>query len=124
MARPQRSDVVGLRLLHHHHVGLQLVDPRGKPVLKKPVSFEVGHARAATCFDRGAARFRGRAGAALSHEDLHLTAACLAQLVNAIAPIMTETGGPAWRQTIFHPFMHFSRMGNYAGAGRCVTPGR
>jgi alpha-N-arabinofuranosidase len=24
---------------------------------------------------------------------------------------MTETGGPAWRQTIFHPFAHFSRMG-------------
>jgi len=38
-------------------------------------------------------------------------AACLAQLVNAIAPIMTETGGPAWRQTIFHPFAHFSRLG-------------
>ena len=30
--------------------------------------------------------------------------ACLAQLVNAIAPIMTKPGGPAWRQTIFHPF--------------------
>ncbi len=30
--------------------------------------------------------------------------ACLAQLVNVIAPIMTETGGKAWRQTIFHPF--------------------
>ncbi len=30
--------------------------------------------------------------------------ACLAQLVNVIGPIMTETGGPAWRQTIFHPF--------------------
>jgi alpha-N-arabinofuranosidase len=30
--------------------------------------------------------------------------ACLAQLVNAIAPIMTEPGGPAWRQTIFYPF--------------------
>src|SRR5690606_34194125 len=29
---------------------------------------------------------------------------CLAQLVNVIGPIMTETGGPAWRQTIFHPF--------------------
>jgi alpha-N-arabinofuranosidase len=27
-----------------------------------------------------------------------------AQLVNAIAPIMTEPGGPAWKQTIFHPF--------------------
>ena len=30
--------------------------------------------------------------------------ACLAQLVNAIAPIMTEPGGSAWRQAIFHPF--------------------
>jgi alpha-N-arabinofuranosidase len=24
---------------------------------------------------------------------------------------MTETGGPAWRQTIFWPFLHFSRLG-------------
>ena len=30
--------------------------------------------------------------------------ASLAQLVNVIAPIMTEPGGPAWRQTIFFPF--------------------
>ncbi|HWS33549.1 MAG TPA: alpha-L-arabinofuranosidase C-terminal domain-containing protein [Actinoplanes sp.] len=30
--------------------------------------------------------------------------ASLAQLVNVIAPIMTEPGGPAWRQTTFHPF--------------------
>jgi alpha-N-arabinofuranosidase len=46
----------------------------------------------------------------LNHAD-RVTAACLAQLVNVIAPIMTETGGPAWRQTIFHPFAHFSRFG-------------
>jgi alpha-N-arabinofuranosidase len=46
----------------------------------------------------------------LNHAD-RITAACLAQLVNVIAPIMTETGGPAWRQTIFHPFAHFSRLG-------------
>src|SRR6476659_138413 len=46
----------------------------------------------------------------LNHADRG-TAACLAQLVNVIAPIMTETCGPAWRQTIFHPFAHFSRMG-------------
>jgi alpha-L-arabinofuranosidase len=38
-------------------------------------------------------------------------AACLAQLVNAIAPIMTEMGGPAWRQTIFYPFADFSNLG-------------
>ncbi|MGW4642425.1 arabinosylfuranosidase ArfA [Sphaerisporangium sp. NPDC004334] len=35
--------------------------------------------------------------------------ACQAQLANVIAPIMTEPGGPAWRQTIFHPFALTSR---------------
>ncbi|WP_320127603.1 alpha-N-arabinofuranosidase [uncultured Sphaerochaeta sp.] len=37
--------------------------------------------------------------------------ACLAQLVNTIAPIMTETGGPAWRQTIYWPFYYASKYG-------------
>jgi alpha-N-arabinofuranosidase len=37
--------------------------------------------------------------------------ACIAQLVNVIAPIMTEPGGPAWRQTIFWPFLFASRHG-------------
>ena len=37
--------------------------------------------------------------------------ACLAQLVNVIAPIMTENGGPAWVQPIFYPFMHASNFG-------------
>lgn len=31
-------------------------------------------------------------------------AASLAQLVNVIAPIMTQKGGDAWRQTTFYPF--------------------
>jgi alpha-N-arabinofuranosidase len=39
----------------------------------------------------------------LNHAD-RVTSASLAQLVNVIAPIMTEPGGPAWRQTIFFPF--------------------
>jgi alpha-N-arabinofuranosidase len=39
----------------------------------------------------------------LRHAD-RVRIACLAQLVNAIAPIMTEPAGPAWRQTIFYPF--------------------
>ncbi len=47
----------------------------------------------------------------MNHAD-RVKAACLAQLVNAIAPIMTETGGPAWRQTIFHPFAQASRFGH------------
>jgi alpha-N-arabinofuranosidase len=37
--------------------------------------------------------------------------ACLAQLVNVIAPIMTEKSGGAWRQTIFYPFRDVSRCG-------------
>ncbi len=44
--------------------------------------------------------------------------ACLAQLVNVIAPIMTETGGRAWAQTIFWPFMHASAMGR----GKVLSP--
>jgi alpha-N-arabinofuranosidase len=45
----------------------------------------------------------------LKHAD-RVTSANLAQLVNVIAPIMTEPGGPAWRQTIFHPFAITSRL--------------
>ncbi|MBO5439597.1 MAG: alpha-N-arabinofuranosidase [Clostridia bacterium] len=37
--------------------------------------------------------------------------ACLAQLVNVIAPIMTEDNGDAWVQTIFYPFMYASLYG-------------
>jgi alpha-L-arabinofuranosidase len=36
--------------------------------------------------------------------------ACLAQLVNVIAPIMTEPGGRAWRQTIFFPFADVANL--------------
>lgn len=37
--------------------------------------------------------------------------ACMAQLVNVIAPIMTANGGPAWKQTIYYPYMHASVYG-------------
>ena len=37
--------------------------------------------------------------------------ACLAQLVNVIAPIMTRNGGGCWAQTIFYPYMHASNFG-------------
>ena len=43
------------------------------------------------------------------HAD-RVTAASLAQLVNVIAPIMTEPGGGAWRQTTFFPFAVMSRL--------------
>ncbi len=45
----------------------------------------------------------------LRHAD-RVKIACMAQLVNVIAPIMTSDTG-AWRQTIFYPYMHVSTMG-------------
>lgn len=46
----------------------------------------------------------------LRHAD-RVKVACLAQLVNVIAPIMTENGGGVFEQTIFYPFMHASNYG-------------
>lgn len=47
----------------------------------------------------------------LKHAD-RVKMACMAQLVNVIAPIMTDAhGGGAWKQTIFYPFMHASKYG-------------
>ncbi len=46
----------------------------------------------------------------LKHSD-RVKVACLAQLVNVIAPIMTVTGGGVWKQTIFYPFKYTSVNG-------------
>jgi alpha-N-arabinofuranosidase len=54
--------------------------------------------------------FGGACTSLLNHAD-RVKSACLAQLVNVIASIMTETGGPAWRQTIFWPFAQWSNFG-------------
>lgn len=45
----------------------------------------------------------------LRHAD-RVKIACMAQLVNVIAPIMTSATG-AWRQTIFYPYLHASVFG-------------
>ncbi|MEV7757146.1 alpha-L-arabinofuranosidase C-terminal domain-containing protein [Microbacterium sp. NPDC089180] len=45
----------------------------------------------------------------LAHAD-RVASASLAQLVNVIAPIMTEPGGASWRQTTFFPFAITSRL--------------
>jgi alpha-N-arabinofuranosidase len=47
-----------------------------------------------------------------------VTSASLAQLVNVIAPIVTEPGGPAWRQTTFYPFSITSRL----ASGEVIRP--
>ncbi|MBR3597259.1 MAG: alpha-N-arabinofuranosidase [Clostridia bacterium] len=48
--------------------------------------------------------------------------ACLAQIVNVIAPIMTEDGGKAWKQTIYYPFYYASKYARgYSLLGLCDT---
>ncbi|WP_096189021.1 arabinosylfuranosidase ArfA [Evansella halocellulosilytica] len=46
----------------------------------------------------------------LRHSD-RVKIACMAQLVNVIAPIMTENDGKAWKQSIFYPYAHVSTFG-------------
>ncbi len=55
--------------------------------------------------------------ALLKHSD-RVRMACLAQLVNVIAPIMTENGGAAWAQTIYYPYLHASVYGR----GQALVP--
>ncbi|MFL6170583.1 MAG: alpha-N-arabinofuranosidase [Ornithinibacter sp.] len=45
----------------------------------------------------------------LRHAD-RVKIACQAQLVNVIGLLRTEAGGPAWAQTIFHPFAQTARL--------------
>jgi alpha-N-arabinofuranosidase len=47
--------------------------------------------------------------------------ACIAQLVNVIAPIMTERGGAAWRQTIYYPYYFASIFGRGAALRLSVS---
>lgn len=53
----------------------------------------------------------------LKHSD-RVKIACMAQLVNVIAPIMTETGGAVWKQTIFYPYYYTSVYGR----GKALNP--
>lgn len=46
----------------------------------------------------------------LKHAD-RVKMACIAQLINVIAPIMTETNGALWLQTTYYPFLHASNFG-------------
>ncbi|BFT74116.1 alpha-N-arabinofuranosidase [Paenibacillus sp. P36] len=46
----------------------------------------------------------------LKHAD-RVKMACMAQLINVIAPIMTENGGPVWLQTTYYPYLHASLYG-------------
>ncbi|WP_077532621.1 arabinosylfuranosidase ArfA [Massiliimalia massiliensis] len=54
--------------------------------------------------------FAGLGMTLINHAD-RVKVACLAQLVNVIAPIFTEKGGKAIRQSTFYPFKYLSTYG-------------
>jgi len=51
----------------------------------------------------------------IRHSD-RVKIACIAQLVNVIAPIRAEKNGPAWRQSIYHPY----RLASLYGRGEAL----
>ncbi|MDL4839028.1 arabinosylfuranosidase ArfA [Aquibacillus rhizosphaerae] len=58
--------------------------------------------------------------AMLRHAD-RVKMAAMAQLVNVIAPIMTETGGGVWKQSIFYPYYYTSVYGRGVALNPVVT---
>ncbi|MBP3909101.1 MAG: alpha-N-arabinofuranosidase [Turicibacter sp.] len=53
----------------------------------------------------------GGMGLTLLNNADRVKVACLAQLVNVIAPIFTKKGGPVIKQSIFYPFQDLSKYG-------------
>ncbi|MBL0746426.1 arabinosylfuranosidase ArfA [Nocardioides baculatus] len=59
----------------------------------------------------------------LRHAD-RVTSASMAQLVNVIAPITTEPGAHAWRQTTFFPFATTSRLARGSSLDVAISSSR
>ena len=77
--------------------------PRTEPLWKK-----APHLLEDVYTFRDALVFAGLMNTLLNNSDV-VKLACLAQLVNVIAPIMTKKGGGAFRQTTFYPFQAIAR---------------
>ncbi len=67
--------------------------------------------------------FGGMAITLLNHAD-RVKVACLAQLVNVIAPIFTEPGKGAYKQSIYFPFKDISVFGRGTALQPVVTTGK
>jgi alpha-L-arabinofuranosidase len=81
-------------------------------MLDRPKDWPVGPAFNEEIYNFEDALVLGGAMISLLNNCDRVKVACLAQLVNVIAPIMTEKGGGAWKQTIFFPFADASRVGH------------
>jgi alpha-N-arabinofuranosidase len=81
-------------------------------MLDRPKDWPVGPAFNEEIYNFEDALILGGAMIALLNHCDRVKVACLAQLVNVIAPIMTQNGGGAWKQPIFFPFADASRVGH------------
>ena len=81
-------------------------------MLDRPKDWPVGPAFNEEIYNHEDALVLGGAMIALLNHCDRVKVSCLAQLVNVIAPIMTENGGGAWKQPIFFPFADASRIGH------------
>ncbi len=81
-------------------------------MLDRPAGWPVGPAFNEELYNLEDALVLGGAMITLLNNCDRVKVGCLAQLVNVIAPIMTETGGRAWKQSIFYPFADASRTGH------------
>ena len=75
----------------------------------KPVGWPVAPPLLEEVYNMEDALVNGGALITMMNRADRVKVACQAQLVNVIGPIMTAPGGPAWRQTIFHPFAQAAR---------------
>ena len=93
--------------------------PNGK--LKKLEGWPVGPAFNEEIYNFEDALVLGGALIALLNNADRVKIACLAQLVNVIAPIMTEPGGKAWRQPIFFPFADVAKLARGVSLRQATT---
>ena len=73
--------------------------------------WEIGPAREEFIFSMEDALLFGSMMLSLIRRCDRVEMACMAQLVNVCAPIMTVVGGPVWKQTTYYPFQYTSQYG-------------
>lgn len=73
--------------------------------------WEIGPAREEFIFSMEDALLFGSMMMSLIRHCDRVHMACMAQLVNVCAPIMTVVGGPVWKQTTYYPFQYTSQYG-------------
>ncbi|MDX3660024.1 alpha-N-arabinofuranosidase [Streptomyces sp. ID05-26A] len=108
------ADAVGARLKSGKRIGLSFdewnVWYQKRFAADPPVEWEIAPRVIEDQYDVVDAIVVGNLLISLLRHSDRVSAACQAQLVNVIAPIRSEPGGPAWRQTTFHPFSLTSRL--------------